>query len=110
MLFLNKRATGRKQNNKRKWNLLQKKYIFVFNLCEDTISRTDEGQPRPKYIFNKCGTNIYFFTLQRFGPSPSRNFNSFIGSSLKVTSTLYKTVPWKMTTIKFCNIQSNDPL
>ena len=24
------------------------------------IVRTDEGQPRPKYIFNKCGTNIYF--------------------------------------------------
>ena len=44
------------------------------NLCEETISRTDEGQPRPKYIFNKCGTNIYFFTLQRFGPSPSPNF------------------------------------
>ena len=21
----------------------------------------DEGQHRPKYIFNKCGTNIYFF-------------------------------------------------
>ena len=37
---------------------------FVFNLCEETISRTDEGQPRPKYIFNKCGTNIYFFTLR----------------------------------------------
>ena len=33
---------------------------FVFNLCEETISRTDEGQPRPKHIFNKCGTNIYF--------------------------------------------------
>ena len=47
-----------------------------FNLCEETISRTDEGQPRPKYIFNKCGTNIYFFTLQRFGPSPSPNFKS----------------------------------
>ena len=47
---------------------------FVFNLCEETISRTDEGQPRPKYIFNKCGTNSYFFTLQRFGPSPSLNF------------------------------------
>ena len=29
-----------------------------------------------KYIFNKCGTNIYFFTLQRFGPSPSPNFKS----------------------------------
>ena len=27
----------------------------------ETISRTDEGQPRPKYIFNKCGTHIYFF-------------------------------------------------
>ena len=35
---------------------------------------SDEGQPRPKYIFNKCGTNIYFVTLQRFGPSPSPNF------------------------------------
>ena len=48
--------------------------LFVFNLCEETISRSDEGQPRPKYVFNKCGTNIYFFTLQRFGPSPSPNF------------------------------------
>jgi len=46
------------------------KGLFVFNLCEET----NEGQPRPKYIFNKCGTNIYFFTLQRFGPSPSLNF------------------------------------
>jgi len=34
------------------------------------------GQPRPKYIFNKCGANIYFFTLQRFGPSPSLHFKS----------------------------------
>ena len=33
----------------------------------DTISR-------PKYNFNKCETNIYFFILQRFGPSPSPNF------------------------------------
>ena len=39
--------------------------MFVFNLCEETISRTDECQPRPKYIFNKCGTNIYFFLLYR---------------------------------------------
>ena len=52
-------------------------FEFVFNLCEETISRTDEGQPRPKYILNKCGTNIYFFTLQRFGPSPSPNFKWF---------------------------------
>ena len=27
---------------------------------------------RPKYIFNKWGTNL-LFTLQRFGPSPSQN-------------------------------------
>ena len=54
-----------------------------FNLCEETISRTDEGQPRPKYIFNKCGTNIYFFTLQRFGPSPSPNFKSSPGSRIR---------------------------
>ena len=25
---------------------------------------------------NKCGTNIYIFTLQRFGPSPSPNYKS----------------------------------
>ena len=31
--------------------------IFV----TETISRTDEGQPKMKYIFNKCGTSIYFF-------------------------------------------------
>ena len=42
------------------------------------IIRSDEGQPRPKYIFNKCGTNIYFFTLQRFGPSPSLKFKIMI--------------------------------
>ena len=25
----------------------------------ETISRTDEVQPRPKYIFNKCGTSTF---------------------------------------------------
>ena len=35
-------------------------------------------KPRPKYIFNKCGNNIYFFTLQRFVPSPSPNFKLWI--------------------------------
>ena len=62
-------------------------FEFVFNLCEETNSRTDEGQPRPKYIFNKCGTNIYFFfTIQRFGPSPSPNFKCllvFVQDALK---------------------------
>ena len=52
----------------------------------ETISRTDEGQPRPQYIFNKCGTNIYFFTLQRFGPSPSLNFKFSCSISLEVVS------------------------
>ena len=31
-------------------------------------------------LVNKCGTNIYFFTLQRFGSSPSPNFRSFFNS------------------------------
>ena len=54
------------------------------------IVRTDEGQPRPKYIFNKCGTYIYFFTLQRFGPSPSQNFNFNSFTSINVrTLTLH---------------------
>ena len=26
----------------------------------------------------RCGTNIYFFTLQRFGPSPSLNFKKLL--------------------------------
>ena len=66
--------------------------MFVFNLCEETISRTDECQPRPKYIFNKCGTNIYFFTLQRFGPSPSPNFKS----DLSVKGPLCRNNWWKL--------------
>ena len=56
--------------------LTRKSAVSFSNLCEETISRTYEGQPRPKYIFNKCGTNLYFFTLQRFGPSPSTNFKA----------------------------------
>ena len=54
-------------------------YELFFIFVTETISRTDEGQPRPKYIFNKCGTNIYFFTQQRFGPKPSSNLNFFWG-------------------------------
>ena len=44
--------------------LLLYKYIFA-------------SRPRPKYIFNEWGTNIYYFSLQRFGPSPSPNLNLF---------------------------------
>ena len=49
--------------------------FFFINFDGYYIVRTDQGKPRTKYIFNKCGTNIYFFfTIQRFGPSPSPNF------------------------------------
>jgi len=49
-------------------------HFFLLDFDGYYIVRTDEGQPRPKYIFNKCGTKIYFLTLQRFVPSPSPNF------------------------------------
>ena len=55
----------------------EQSFLFVYFFIDFDgyyIVRTDEGQPSPKYIFNKCGTNIYFFTLQRFGPSPSLKF------------------------------------
>jgi len=58
--------------------------LFLIFVTE-TISKSDEGQPRPKYIFNKCGTIIYFFTLQRFGPSPSRNFRYSLVSCFYVS-------------------------
>jgi len=60
------------------------KLSLLLTFVTETISRTDEGQPRPKYIFNKCGTNIHFFPLQRFGPSPSPNFKINYKLSLKV--------------------------
>ena len=52
-------------------------FYFFIDFDAYYIVKTDEGQPRPKFIFNKCGTNIYFFTLQRFGPSPSPNFKEY---------------------------------
>ena len=51
--------------------------FFFFDFDCYYIVRTDEGQPRPKYIFNNS-INVEltstFLTLQRFGPSPSPNF------------------------------------
>ena len=35
-------------------------FYFFIDFDGYFIVRTDEGQPRPKYIFNKCRTNIYF--------------------------------------------------
>ena len=65
-------------------------YELFFIFVTETISRTDEGQPRPKYIFNKCGTNIYFFTQQRFGPKPSSNLNFFWGGANLYFFTMHK--------------------
>ena len=33
-------------------------FLFLIFVTE-TISRTDEGQPRPEYIFNKCGHLLF---------------------------------------------------
>ena len=38
---------------------MQTKYI--------DCTQTQYSQPRPKYIFNKCGTNIYFFYSSEYG-------------------------------------------
>ena len=54
---------------------LCKKIIFFYRFWWLLYRYNWRGSTRPKYIFNKCGTKIYFFfTLQRFGPSPSPNF------------------------------------
>ena len=50
------------------FNSLYKHYFLTLYLnvrdiifMTEIILRTNEGQPRPKYIYNKCGTNIDFF-------------------------------------------------
>ena len=64
--------------------------LFLIFLTE-TISRTDEGQPRPKYIFNKCGTNIYFFLLYRgLVHHHHRIWNSFFIFTLEEVKRLLK--------------------
>ena len=69
--------------------IFNKKIIFFTDFDGYYIVRTDKGQPRPKYIFNKCETNIYFFTLQRFGPSPSPNFKYTLMVTYFLLSTSY---------------------
>ena len=46
----------------------------LFFLCDGNNLKNWRGSTQTEIYFNKCGTNIYFFTLQRFGPSPSPNF------------------------------------
>ena len=66
------KTTKGKQPFKLCYKSLEKTVFLIF--VTETISKTDEGhcQPRLKYIFNKCGTNIYFFT---FVPSPAPILN-----------------------------------
>ena len=54
------------------------------------IVRTDEGQPRPKYIFNKCGTKIYFLLYRGLVHHHHRVFKStrsvtYITASIKMS-------------------------
>ena len=51
---------------------------FFIDLDGYYIVRTDEGQPRPKYILINVELTSTFFTLQRFGPSPSPNFKILV--------------------------------
>ena len=52
--------------------------LFLIFVTE-TISRADEGQPRNIFSINVKLTST-FFTLPRFGPSPSPNFKSYDAS------------------------------
>ena len=75
------------------WFLTNIFLYFFIDFDGYYIVGTDEGQPGPKYIFNKCGTNIYFFTLQRFGPSPSPNFkvkNMFLRNTKTLKNQILK--------------------
>jgi len=47
---------------------------FFIDLDGYFIVRTDEGQPRPKYILINVELTSTFFSLQEFGPS--LHFNS----------------------------------
>ena len=86
-----------------------KRNLFLIFLTE-TISSPDEGQPRPKYIFDKYGTKIYFlFTLQRFGPSPSPNFKSLCLLTLfnldaKIAMPDLQQYPWSLYLINMWKI------
>jgi len=58
---------------------------------------TDEGQPRPKYIFNKCGTNIYFFYSTDVWSITITEFqtikNNFLENKNFQNSSLYRLYP-----------------
>ena len=53
----------------------------------ETISRTDEGQP--KYIFYKFGTNIYFLYSKRFGPLSTPKIEKLFKSQINFKNNGY---------------------
>ena len=56
--------------------------LFIIDFDGYYTVRTDEGQPRPKYIIVEL--TFIFFTLQRFGPLPLPNLKStFPGQLIK---------------------------
>ena len=54
----------------------QIKQLFFINFDGYYIVRTDQGKPRTKYIFNKCGTNIYFLLYRGLVHHHHRVFKS----------------------------------
>ena len=50
-----------KKSKVNKTKITHKKLTKFLIFLIETILRTEDGQRRPKYIFNNCGTNIYFF-------------------------------------------------
>ena len=84
--------------------------FFTIDFDSYYIVWTDEGQPRPKYLFNKCGTNIYFF-YSREVRSPSPNFKekktdtnveinkNWFTERVRMTNTTNATVCWLISNI-----------
>ena len=70
------------------FNFINKSICLFWIFMTVTISRTDEGQTRPKYIFNKMWNQhlLYLLYRARFGSSPSPNFKSIKYNFYKVMS------------------------
>ena len=52
-------------------------FIFLIDFDGYYIVRTDEGQPRPKYIFFKCGTPFIFKSMTVRFEASAPNFKRF---------------------------------
>ena len=59
-------------------NISKRPFSFFLIFPTETISRTDEGQPDRNIFSINVELTSTFFSLQRFGPSPSPNFKAFL--------------------------------